>query len=914
MAVQKDMNAMIAAQQKGTTFPALRMVRDNKPLAAMASKLVRNNRQSLYDSAGNRKVEAPNVAQLKERSVAVSRNINDAQTVLQVLPDLQLAGQILISSILSPKDMITTELIYTPAPEIVTSELAAMLIGRIRQHFETDYKIKQLLPDILQDVLIETGSYPIVVIPENSVDDAINGKSSFSMESMGEYFEPNGTPKHIGLLGNPSDEVKEDKYGLSMENFNYSFSSKEAYNPNFVMENTTETFLSITDNFNVLKIPTVTQKLREQRVMKTLGPRSMSAYALESGGIKLNDRQLTGLFFKERAHRHQPVTSLKTQEQLHRHTVGAPLIMRLPSESVIPVYIPGAEDRHIGYFVIIDAAGNPVSRKNSPDFYQEFGQRLNSGGNFPSAMLNKVKSQMTGFDCSDSSHLDYSAKVYGEMIEADLLARLRNGIYGNGVAIAKQDEIYRIMLSRALARQQTQMLWVPIELMTYFAFRYNGDGIGKSLMDDMKILNSLRSMLAFTNVMAALRNSIGRTEVKLKLDEKDPNPQKTIEIMITEIARTRQQAFPVGTQNPVDLVNWLQRAGMEFTFEGHPGLPDVQVDFGEKSSSYVKPDTELADSLKDQSIQAFGLTPEMVDAASSQPEFATSIVSNNVLLAKRVMQYQDKFTPFITDHARKVLMNTEGVMNDLANLLRSNFDLIILTDLLRNRVKDSPEGQEVIIDLILREFLLGLEVELPRPDSVSLENQFSAMETHEKMLDKGLDAYCNQDMFTTATAGQTADQIATIRATLKAYFMRQYMADNGILPELSEILESNDDGKAAVDIYGSQTELMKGLIRSCSKYVAGLFPIKEAADKVMDALGVQADSGFGGGSDFDDGNEDPFAAGGDDFDADMDFPDLDSSAPGEENKQEEKSEQSTTTTSDGQTTTTSSSSSSSSTF
>src|SRR5690606_12101658 len=56
----------------------------------------------------------------------------------------------------------------------------------------------------LDDVLINTGSKPVMVLPENSIDDIMNGNTSMSNESfrkLGSQFKPGGAMAPIGILG-----------------------------------------------------------------------------------------------------------------------------------------------------------------------------------------------------------------------------------------------------------------------------------------------------------------------------------------------------------------------------------------------------------------------------------------------------------------------------------------------------------------------------------------------------------------------------------------------------------------------------------------------------------------------------------------------------------------------------------------
>ena len=841
-------------ENKNVRYPVLSLVRNDPGMAAVLSKLTQSQHPTQYGYDGNRDINTPNSHLFKNTSEHVAQNITDAKTVLQILPDMELAAQILVSSIIAPKDMVTTELTYSVVEGVLSPEISASLISRTEQYFEQDYKIKPLLSKMLRDILFETGSYAIAVIPENTIDEVINGKFNVTVESLSEHISADGSIKPLGILG----PAIQDKPSVERKSSGISIESLNAFTPNYkvdgrvtlenIFQKPVDTFLTVTDNHNLLKIPQINQKIREQRILNVIGSK-----ALESLSPKLNDRQISGLLYKERNVNYTPITKLKTQEQLNRKTVGNPLVLHLPSESVIPVYVPGCVEEQIGFFVLIDENGNPVSKAENADYYQQLSSRLNSNGSFPSAMLTRVKSQMQGFMPDNKEHMDYTTRIYGDMIEQDLLARLRNGIYGNGIALAKNQEIYRIMFARTLAKQHTQLLFIPVELMTYIAFSYTPDGMGTSLLDNMKILNSLRSMVLFANVMSSLKNSIGRTEVKLKLDETDPNPQKTIETAMHEIIRTRQQYFPLGMNSPTDLTDWLQKSGFEFTFEGHPGLPDVRVDFGEKQSQYAKPDTELEENLRKQAIMACGLSPETVDA-TFQAEFAVSVVTNNILLSKRVIQTQEQFTPQLSMHLRKCIMNSEELINDLRDILVDNFDKLKL-DIIKVNGKTTYSSKEKevknennneiteiekkeFINDILREYILNFNVSLPMPNSVTLENQMTALETYTKALDAALEAWVSEKFFTTDIGGDVANQVMVIKEVIKAHYLRKWMSENGVMTELHEITSTNHDGTPGLDLYQIQNEHISGLIKNLTKFMVGLQPAKDSSNEAMSKLNV----------------------------------------------------------------------------
>ncbi len=416
-----------------TRFPAMQLARDNPDLAAVISKLTTPITAPMYNNDGNRDHLMPSTAAFKTAAETTAQNINDAQTVMQILPDMELAAQILVSSIISPKDMMTTELTYTIAEGLMAPDISAAMIARTRLYFEQDHKIEPLLPKILRDILFDKGSFAMAVIPENSIDEVINNQSNrVSMESLSEVINPDGTVRSLGLLGpavKATPTIERTSSGVSLESlqpYHYDKTNRGVVSLEGIInkEGANDTFLTVTDNPSVLKIPLINQKIREQRILNAVGSRAMESFTNPAN--RLTDREMSGLVYKNRQFGYKPVTSLKTQEQLRRHTVGNPLILHLPSESVIPVYVPGTVEQQVGFFVLLDADGNPISKASNPDYYRDLSGRMSANGQFPSAMLNKVKSMMSGFDLNDRRHLDYSARVYGDMIEQDLLARGRS--------------------------------------------------------------------------------------------------------------------------------------------------------------------------------------------------------------------------------------------------------------------------------------------------------------------------------------------------------------------------------------------------------------------------------------------------------------------------------------------------------
>lgn len=871
---------IIAAINNGKAAPPVKLIRDDPQIPAILSKLMLpSDRTPSYDSKGNREITTTTATDFLGISNDIANKTRDAETIVELFPDMELSAQILISSIISPKDMTGTEINFTLPPGLKVSEAGAALIAELKDYITKSYKIEPLLPVILRRCLFESGSYPVAVIPEASIDAIINSQV-ISKESINDVLSPLTTKdsrsfKAIGLLG-PKEEQKSIstiRAGLesitgtglhSLDNYDNTVTHLSIFNGLAKAFENVDKNLVITDNYSILKLPYVFEKLREKSVLSIVNKASNKTTSAFESFDKITDSSLTRMIYKNPVRNSSNIIKVKTTNEVSRETIGEPLVMHLPSEAVIPVFTPGNEENHVGYFVLLDMEGNPVSRSNMETSYSDLQRRLNNQNtNMSSAMLQRAKG-MFGEDCT-GVNFQQASQIYADIIEADLLARLRNGVYGKTLSIGRNEEIYRLMLARAFKAQFTQLLFVPAELMTYYAIKYDNRGIGKSLNDDLRVLNSIRAMVLFTKLAAQIKNSIGRTEVSLELDPEDPNPQGTIERAIHEIVRTRQHNLPLGTTAPGDLSDWVQRAGLQFSFTNHPSLPEMKINFNEVNSNYVVPENDLEEDLRKRAIMAVGLNPETVDNGFSA-EFATTIVNNNLLLNKRVSQIQEKILPLVTDNIRKVVSNDGDILGKLKDIIENNLDKIA------PNIKDitiTDENKQPIIDLLLNEFLSNFESTLPRPSSITLENQMESYDTYVDSLDKVLNNFINASVLPKTLVGDELNQkMDEMKEVVKAAYIRRFMQENNIFPELFEMITYDDKGQPVFNLEDIQKNFNDDVSKGILKLFRRAKPIADAADKDMQNLGV-ADldstsiSSSSSSSDSDTGSEG--GSGGDDF-------------------------------------------------
>lgn len=843
---------------------ATRFIKSNPELAAVASKLNKDQRNTTNVTNSQDILQNTNQSTLNLISKSIGEGAADFENIVSLFPDIELSIQILISSIISPKDMTGDEIIYKVKDNFLTPEITSDMLEVVKEQIENTYGLADDLYNLLKQVLFVSGSYATAIIPESEVDRLINEPNSIvSSESLININlidrDHNLTGK--GFLGTPKTPTKKIAFESINSAVDFSFTNK-------VKEEVIDDLLiNVTDNFDVLKIP----KAMQTNVEKSSESIVDSFYKKDKIVKKADELDIIkNALYKNRKQGNDRL-QIVGDGTGYRESVGRPLLLKLPSESIIPVHTPGNPEEHLGYFIILDENGNPISMANGYEqMYSDMSVDINQQSNSMVSFLNKkVKNSIDGKSYKGLDLENYTT-LYSGLVENELLARLKSGIFGDNVAISNVSQVYQIMLARAFKNRMTRILFLPEKVVSYITYHMYPNGVGKSLTDNLKILTSLRAMMLFSRLMASVKNSIGITEVKLKLDERDPDPTKTIEVAMHEIIKTRQQNFPLGISTPMDLVNWVQIAGFQFSFSGHPKLPDMEMEFDQRGSTNIEPDTDLDEELRKRTIQAMGLSPENIDAGFDA-EFATTIVQNNVLLSRRVKQIQKKIVSQLKEYIVKVC-TYDGIINkQLKKIVTENISNIKKYISGSANIK-SEISDAVLIDYVIDEFLESLIVELPKPDNVNMENQLDSFNKYKEFLEIAIDAWISAEVFTEQMSGELSGKIEDIKASVKSRYLRKYLADNNILEDLADISFIPEEGDYDT-VFGEQKDFLIKMTKKLMDFVKEVDQIHNAVNSDMQDEGI-TDDGMSSSSSFDDTSsseetgDDEF--GGDEFSMDDD--------------------------------------------
>lgn len=805
-------------------------------------------------------ITAPDLAPIRNVFNRTLRDTADIRNIFQVMPDLHLPREILVSAIVSPGDLTQTSLIFSNELQ-VDSAILTPLTQVLEAFFLGERKLETKVPEWVDDALIWSGAHPILILPEAVIDRMINGADSASMESVASYggewahgwFRPKGffgirvpTTESQTYVSFESAKGRINNDGMLDYHTIRGEIGKKSYTLPF----------RVTDNLASLRMPAV-QAIKRERAMET----AFGVPALESrrrqrvadkvnkveGGKAPSSSDVYQRYFKApRGLGRSRLEVVPTLSQVGGPNNGHPLEYHLSTEAVMPIHVPGDESNHVGYIILLDSNSFPVSFSRRMNYYDDVrkgGTGLGAGGSSSASgeILHMAKEVLSGSIADASSYeLDRLAALHGEFIENDIVARLKSGMMGGDFELGRTDHIDRLMLARSLKNQMTTLLYVPAEMMIYMAYEYNEYGVGKSILEDAKALAAMRAAVTMANVIGSTKNAIPGKDINIELDPDDGDPVGSATFMANEALGLAYHTFPMALTSAAGLAEQLQLGAFSVNVTGNPRMPDIKTSITPRESSQVVIDTELQQQLRSDLTRVFSLTPEMVDGVN-QPEFAVTAVQNNLMLMKRVLLLQGKTNPMITDYVRIFTYNSGILVNKLLDIIDQN-------------VKHLPKEYKEDPESFLEVFLSNLQVKLPAPESDNLSKQLELYKNFSESLDNVLPAYLREEYFDGYADDVVKDSLPTVVSAWKGVILRDWMRKRGILREL-DIFSLASDGTPLMDLAGEMSNHVDSVMKSIGEYTKKVAKDAKLRKSVMEAVKTAVDGastspeGDSGGSD-----------------------------------------------------------------
>ena len=732
----------------------------------------------------------------------VGCNESEAKHILSIFPDVELAIEIMVSLILSPKDLARVKLNYRSKTQLLPPTLTSNLLRYVDNYLETNYKLSYNLNRKTREQLAGSGAWVQVVIPENVLDDIINGKVTISKESMSCLFDDDYV-KGIGILGKDGSLTHGPGLESLMAKPDCQYSKPKLYTKtDSTIDIAALTGIEITDNIHLLKLPSILESTRRSTLSDLLNPAIESVFPTHAIYKDITSGKDTDA----------PQLNISTTNPT-RKTVGKPLNIRFPTSSLITVYPPGDPENHVGYYGLINQDGYPIDVNKDVKDRDELVDMVNENI-IGETLLSKAA---TGLRGKSKRKGDETIRLFEQTMERTLENRVNNGIYNQQLVLGGNNSLYLTAFSRVLSSKNTRLLYIPAELVSYCALKYDDNGIGKNALSDYSVLASMRAALMFSKVSGSILNSIPQTNVHMNLDPKDPDPTDTIHKAMSEVLKTKKQLLPVGLHNPSDMVQWAQEAGFTFTFSDHPKLPATSFEFTDNSGKRTLPDDTMADELRDAMLLAIGPSKDMLDS-DVPTDFASTADARRILLLKRVLLMQDAVVNNETKYAKILLINDGIVIKEIRELIEQSITDIKSSLTKEDKVALKSNKEEFIKGLVLR-FIDSIELELPAPNSTSFSDLKDEFDAYKDALEYGIEAFISDTILSMDVAGDLVDRVTDLQDALKAHFMRQWMVEHNYMVELLDMTAVDNTGAPLIDLANLMNMHVNGLINTCMGYV-----------------------------------------------------------------------------------------------
>lgn len=457
----------------------------------------------------------------------------------------------------------------------------------------------------------------------------------------------------------------------------------------------------------------------------------------------------------------------------------APFTIQIPTEAVIPICVPGSKSDHLGYFILVDSFGQPIeasryvvnsngctiSSRISAAYTAMYGQMPTESG---------IRSPGYGYNTNFTQNVDDFRKaslnkVFNYVLD-EMLHRKLTDIGLTDVSVGMYNNVATCMLYRLFEKKKTSLVFVPKKYITYVAFDHHSDGTGKSKIEDLEFIESLKVVFLVANTMATMKNATPVKKVVLNLDEKQTNPLQTITALRNAIVQ--KEKLSISTYPSVISEQMIQQ---NLSIEAHAPDSQMSMTIEDTHREIPKADTEFLQELDTRSMIALDVPPSAL-SESTEVQFAKSLATTNLFFAKKMRTYQVVLEKFASEHIQTHASLTSFIVNKIAYLLdikgvQNNISSTVATpsedgnNSASTRIGEIAESISDDTYLKVMRVLRSIKIELPAPNVAPDQAQYDILSSAIKSLEDYMGAVYPDDLISNDYS-DLADTFKNIKADI----------------------------------------------------------------------------------------------------------------------------------------------------
>ena len=771
-------SGLFPAQKLDEVLPA--------PTKSKARLISESERSALIENAINTKGAAtPRNANFSEYIRRISRqsaqNRVENAKILQMAPEINQAMSIIWPAIMAPNDLKADKLEIISQCQKITPEQRVKIGKLLTDFFDRHLDLSTAVPEWGKDSMYKTGAKPLLVLPVKNIEKLLGDtkKLQGSLESLQPIINEQNSKSLYGI--NDSDKDRESRIskvvgateglvGAALEDTTCRVKKKSAIR-SYDRQNGTET------QSNEKYKSFVNSVLSLESLSIIDNPTGLAIGEAQRRAGASSRKKKTAQFYTDK-----PVESITINRD--DTVVDHPILIELTKESVIPVFAPGNCNDHLGYFILLDEWGHPanvaefaerglntrlvdnVNTNNFDQLFQAFGYE---------------NAQNAGNTTMSARDHDVMADIYRSIVEAHIQSTASKSNLG-AVDIGTNETVFRYMFSQYLQKRKTKLLFVPPELLVYFCFKKDANGIGVSKLEELKHILSLRTTLMTVRLLSAVDSSINRKKLTINVP---PDFEGDLVEHVYEVlnAAIRKSTFQFG-YDPASIS--AQVADQQYTV-AITGVPEFDYAISEEQvqKQRVEVDEQLFEALTKLFILGLDVPPAALNALS-EDEYSRSVATMNLFFSRKIVSWQQITADAIGSLVRIFVTYSAPLRQDIEEILK--VDSAGKTHSIRGS-KVKPKSRKIksndgtitsdgptVIDAkdIINEVIESLTIDLPAPniapDNAQIDSMEKILENVDRMVTLGLPddlSGGNEDVGRALTFARASAKIGIVQSFFK---------------------------------------------------------------------------------------------------------------------------------------------------
>lgn len=780
------------------------------------------------------------------------RMTKNSLRMYESLPEMETIVTIAASSILSTKDLVNAALIYDCEDKDIPLAVRDALNEVTREYFNDTRKLPKKVYRWIFEAMKWKGASPVLVMSDSGFDDTFSlrkvaGESTKSVDLREQLTTALGhVSKQRGHLGPIAKKAEEEslfnRQILALESLIGSKASVGdapqtmeldiglAFKP--ILDEYTEKFkrvaqestkgaefkfnerltskmsLSLTDNFEILKLPKMAQRLARESSQGTnveTGYLSEQAYEGTGAGKKLQpdgrpedlnlgrDRlKLSDLADHDTG---QPV-EMKPYAEMPRLAFGQKNKLDyteivLPAASTAPVTMGGDTRNPIGWLTIIDDMGNFVNANSTMYGDVNFCNYLTDTG-MADSTINRAYGGLGNSNVAPEIAQRLSNR-FGELAEDYFTEALGTAMGGVELDIPMTETFIKVLLTRHLAKRHTQVLYIPAENLAYFATAYDEDGFGVSLPERSFVISTVRMSLLFAYMNASVLNAARFMQYDIELSPDDMNGQETVDRLKSDILNSFNRRMPQWG-NMDDAWAMAANANIAFNVVGNQYYSSHKVSMSDTTPEYKTPDMDFDNELLRRTARLAWVDPDLV-LNPENIEFASQIFSKSLIMTSQIQAAQEELSEPLSNYVKAGIKASPVVQ---AEMLKA------LVKLLGIETKEGQVHEELQkLNGYIQAYTAAVKVTIPPPDTSAAASQMELFDKRVEFIDKIVDIVVNDTIVSKINEANLDFQGDELKALVRAYYLRNWMSQQGMETDLLNLVtdtaEQADNIKAISD-------------------------------------------------------------------------------------------------------------------